>query len=806
MPKQFISAAGTAGTGEARLAFSKKLGPALLRIAEWLTLCAAIVTPLFYLPAASQALEFPKQLILLALVSLALLAWTGSMLVNRAIVLRRTVANPIVIILLLATAVSAFASSARFVSLVGDGGQEYQSLLTTALFCCLFFLVANVPEERPFAKRALSGLTLVGGLICLLSILQYAGVPAIPFVSSAGFNLVGSTVLLGLVSAIVVVMSASSFLFEESGKLGLFRRIVSGVAGVCALLTALIIDFWPVWVAAIIGLLFILIYAVVRPQAVRRLAWLAVPMGCLIISALMLLVNARLPVSAPVEIFPSLSQSFKVTRDTLVSHPVFGSGPGTYAQDFSAHRGPELNQSPLWYLVFDRGTSYLLTAAATVGLAGLVAWLAILIVGVWKSIAFLSTRKKDETAWLAALGIASAWLASAAGLVIYGTSLTSLLIFWLLFGLLIRATTVDSVEVKFASSPRTALVMTFTFVIVVVLALSSWFVSGTRLYADAVFAKSASLDIKDIDKVVSGLEKALSVESQSAVIARNLSQADLVKIQQLVNDQKMDAAQRGQQVQAFASEAIRSAKLATEAGPENADNWSQLGTVYESISGFVDNAPDQALIAYERAAELAPTSPIYPTAIGRVHLAIASLVASESEAAKDEAAKKTISQKVDEALNKAEAALNKALALKSDYAVASYQLALVKESQGKTAEAIVKLQEVEAMNPSDSGVSFQLAVLYYRDSQKEKAQAELERTIEMLPTFANARWLLATIYEEQKRWDDALTQLGEILKNNPDSTEVQDKIKAVEDEKAGKTPASVPGQASVLPEGGQNNP
>jgi len=76
-----------------------------------------------------------------------------------------------------------------------------------------------------------------------------------------------------------------------------------GVAGALALIIVATINFWPLWVAVALGLLAVLVFAVVRPQAIRRLSWLTVPMIALVITVLFLAVNIPLPIRAPAEVF-----------------------------------------------------------------------------------------------------------------------------------------------------------------------------------------------------------------------------------------------------------------------------------------------------------------------------------------------------------------------------------------------------------------------------------------------------------------------------------------------------------------------
>lgn len=768
MSSQFISSAGLSSAKEPRLMKQKKLSAVLGILTEWLALAAVVIVPLAFMINTTQSQDFIKQVALLAIVSIAALCWVGSMLIERSLSLRRSVANPLVLVLLAAVLVSALFSGSRYVGLVGGNGQEYQSFITTLLFAAFFFVIVNLPKESKFPQRAIFAATIVGGLVSLVALFQFAGVSLVPGVSVATFNLVGSTVVLGLYAATTIVLAAASFLIEKpDGKFVLVKNIAIGFFGVCALLLAATVDFWPIWTAVIVGLIAVLILAVVRPQTIGRLGWLAVPMIVLVVAVLLLVVDIPLPIHAPTEIFPSLAQSFDVARGTLVNHPIFGAGPGTFAQEFALHRSLELNQNAIWYVQFDRGMSYLTTIASNLGVAGLVAWLAVIIVGVWKSAAHLIvSRKKNDEAWVFGMVVSVAWLTTAAGIIFYGASLSLLLLFWLLFALLIRMTADENIELSFKASPRSGLVLTFSFVILIVLSLAGWFISGARLYSDSSLTAATAMDAntKD-DAVIRNLENALRIDPQSDTIARNLSQAYLIKIQQLFNDTNTDATAKGTQVENLTAAAIKAATAATELGRKNIQNWSQLGAVYEAIASYVSNAPDQAIAAYGRAADLDPTSPVHPTNIGRVYLSMAGAVMNGANDSKDEAAKTDARKKSDELLVRSLASLEKALSLKSDYAPASYQISIVYDAQGKI----------------------------------DEARSALESVVKLSPTFANARWLLAMIYEEKQEYDSAIAQIEAILTNNPDNKDVQNKLQILQDKKAGKAPAATVPAPATLP-------
>jgi tetratricopeptide (TPR) repeat protein len=148
--------------------------------------------------------------------------------------------------------------------------------------------------------------------------------------------------------------------------------------------------------------------------------------------------------------------------------------------------------------------------------------------------------------------------------------------------------------------------------------------------------------------------------------------------------------------------------------------------------------------------------------------------------AKEEDQRKDAETKVKENLDQAAEWLNRSIQAKADYAPAHYYLGLVYDRQGKTKDAITKLEQVVA-NSKDVGVAFQLAIMYYRDNQKDKSMNMFEQIIAVSPDYANARWFLSALYEENGRLDDALAQVLKVQETNKDNQDVVKRIAYLQD-------------------------
>ena len=186
--------------------------------------------------------------------------------------------------------------------------------------------------------------------------------------------------------------------------------------------------------------------------------------------------------------------------------------------------------------------------------------------------------------------------------------------------------------------------------------------------------------------------------------------------------------------------------------------------------------------SFETAATLDPLNPMIWNEIGKVHVMWADQVLAQANSTTTKSIRDAGKTIADQELRLAEEALNKAIAMKPDYAPAHYHLGIIYDRQNKLKDAIVKLEQVLRANPKDVGVGFQLAVLYYRDNDKgEKAKSKdlLEQIVAFQPSYVNARWYLATVYQELGRYDDELLQLQAIQDQVGQNQQVADKISSV---------------------------
>jgi len=202
---------------------------------------------------------------------------------------------------------------------------------------------------------------------------------------------------------------------------------------------------------------------------------------------------------------------------------------------------------------------------------------------------------------------------------------------------------------------------------------------------------------------------------------------------------------------------VNSAKTAVEINPKNVANWSARGSVYQNLIGMVGGTKEWAIESYKKALELEPTNPFFPTQTGIVFLREASLLTADGE-----------KEEQNKILAQAEDQFSRAIEMKSDYAPAHFQLAMVYQAQGRGAEMVVQLERAKTFAPYDIGLAFQLGLIYFQRQDYEKARAELERAVLLNPDYANALYFLGLAYDELGKKELAIRSFEKILIANPD--------------------------------------
>lgn len=761
------------------------------------------LVPLFFLPLNANVIELNKQLILIVFSLILLVVWLARMIIVGEMNLKKSSLNLGIVVFLVFSLVSAIFSKNLYQGLVGVGGTVVESFFSVLALVIFFFLLVNNLKSRRQLLNFVLVIVLSGVVAGIIGLLQLIGKFLLPWDFSRlnAFNTIGSVNALEIFLASLLVLAVTLFAQTSGSR---WRQVFYGVAAAFFLLMVLSINFSNVSWGLIIANIVIVALGIINREQISPYR-LILPMVVLAFSILMILTSSNLFTkwfNTPVEVSPSFSATAQIDREVLKKNLFFGTGPGSFAFDYGLHRSQILNQTAFWNIRFTQGFSKIFGQPATLGVFGSVIWLIIVVAFAIYGFILLVRRRGEN--WPLALAMFSSWLFLAFLQFIYSTNLTLEFAFWAMLGLsflTLKTLLVKNEEekeefsklavinVEFKKTSPLASVLSFVFVIVLVLTISALYLSVSYYYSDILYQQGlrAISEKNDIEKGSTVISRAVMLNPYNDLYLRTLAQAALLRVNQEFN--KPQSVQRDTGIQNLIATAINLAKRSTDLSPLNVDNWVQRALIYQAVMPYVAGSDQWVFDAYTEAIKLEPQNPYYYFELGRSYLLASDLLA---QAGTD----KEKQVKSQEYLSKAEEAFNKSVSLKSDYDASIYQLALVYDRQGNIDQAIIKMKATQEVYPNDIGIAFQLGLLYYKQAGWDLARAQLERAVFLDANYSNARYFLGLIYDRRGDKARAIEQFEKIEILNPGNQDVKNILANL---RAGKP--AVPPETLPIPSG-----
>ena len=368
--------------------------------------------PLFFLPWSGEYFEFNKQFLLWLFAPTAALLWLFKAAAEKKLIVKANPLNLPVLIFLSLTAVAAFFSLDRFSSFFGHFGRFSDAWLGLFSLVIFYFLIINTRVADSAEKiigliKLLLYSSFIAAAVSLAAMFGWlsalSGDPLSIF-SSASFNPAGGSLLslagflatMSIISAGFLFRPAPNSAEEFSSKK--FDRIFFSACLVLFLVILALVDFSLSWALVILGAGLIIFFRLLDPgfnfkKILNR--HLLIPGALIILAGFMLalpnfnLAKIFLGRELPKEARLEYGQSWTIVKEVFKKSPALGSGPGTFAEDFSLFRPAELNQSAFWQIRFDKSRSHFLETLATAGLLSLLSWFLIICLVFYLNIVLL---------------------------------------------------------------------------------------------------------------------------------------------------------------------------------------------------------------------------------------------------------------------------------------------------------------------------------------------------------------------------------------------------------------------------------
>lgn len=751
-------------------------------ILKWSLYLLFFLLPLFFLPWTSNVLDFNKQALLIGLVSISFSFWILKALTFGKLEAKTTAIHIFAAILLIVAVVSTFFSLNKYGSFWGTGGVYHESLLTIIFLAFFYFLIISSFRKKD-VFYSLSLLTVSFFFSAVYGIFQLFGKFIIPvdFTRSAAFNTIGSVDALAVFGAVMLPIIISMAMVSRRA-LKVFFIIIMAIDT----MLLVIINFSPAWFAVIAGVSLIIVLGIQKRNYFDS-RWLIFPMFFLAVSISLFFFKFQIPGLAerPIDLYLKNKAGLEISIRSLKEMPAFGSGPGTFAFDYSKHKDSSLNKTIFWNFKTDDGGSKINTILATQGILGILSLLLLTAVFIFKGIIFFIGKKREESAtdsnssfsWLIGIGIFSSFVALIVSNFLHKSNMTLEFLFYAMIALFISLLFQDKKELILKQSSFMTLAFGFFFTLVFIFSLGILIIEGQRYAAEVYYMQGLKAWAEGSNgKTIEKISKAASINQKSDIYLMDLSKAYLQEINIELEKKDVPKEEMNQKVQIFVKNAVNSSVLATNLNPYNVSAWSVKGFVCQNLIGTVEGIDEWAEKAYDEAIKLEPLNPYFPTQQGIVYLTKFSILSSQQ---KD----KQMTPQQEALLNNAKDKFNRAIELKSDYASARFQLATAYNLLGKTEEAIAELEKTKETVPSDIGVAFQLGLAYYQNSDYDNAKKEFERAVSLNDSYSNALYFLGLTYDKIGDKEKAMKVVEKVLELNPDNAEVK---QALENLKSGR--------------------
>lgn len=737
--------------------------------------------PILFIPLQSAPVEYSKVLIASAGLFIALILFSLSVLRSGVILVPRSLPLLLLWFVVLVAGISSLLSGDIRDSLFGDSlGVHTTGFLALLVLTVTIWSVVG-PKKASVMRlyMLLAASTFILVIYHLLRLAFGADFLSFGIFTNSVSSPIGSWNDLALFLGLTVLLSLITLMQLSLTSNG--RLLFAGVI-ILALAMLAVINFLYVWVILALISLVILVYTLGKdrflvpksiPADESKLT--PVDMTTLLITILVFGVSVlfllggsilgsfiadRANVSY-VEVRPSLEATAGIVRDTYGDNALLGVGPNKFVDAWRLYKNEAINATVFWNTNFLGGSGYIPTFFVTMGILGVIAWIAFILSFAYMGLRLLLRSNDGDKMWYyiatsAFAGAAYIWLMS----FLYIPGAVVLLIGALCTGVTIVASQMiggaGAHKFEVGSDKRMAFVMTLIIIGLIVGSVASLYGVG-RHYASAyIFSESVrslqtGVSIENIE-----LETTRALELyQSDVYARRITEYQLAKINTLLSLTDPGVEEQ-QEFQEAIARGIEAGTIATEVDPTEPENWAVLGRIYTILSGAqIEGAYDRALEVLTRARDLDPTNPLR-------YLELAQL---EAQVGNFEGAREFI---------------NEAMTRKTNYVDALTLLTQIEISSGNTNGAVQSTRAMISLEPSNPARYYQLGVLESAGGNVDAAIEAFEEAVRLDRDFSNARYYLALAYEASGRGDEAIEQLQRVLQLNPGNQDVISLIQQIE--------------------------
>lgn len=732
--------------------------------------------PLFFTGVTSQGIVFEKQIYFYFWLLLALISWAAKGVINEEMHIRRTPLDIPIVAFWFVYLISAIFSIDRWHSFWGAFGDPSRGFMgVTAMIIFYYLVVSNFNQKR--LKLFLIALVSSGSLLSIWTLLLFFKVPFLGFSFESlipgnikqyiPLSLMGSVGGLGVFfSAMTILVSTVILKITENEAMAKWKRkiLLSFLIFVLVVDLFLILNLsgYIIWFGLFIGVVLFLVYIlskIVRPHR----DWIWLPMVLFVLIMIIKMIGAvslisdkiNLPVEVSADSFvENYRVSIDIAKNSLKDNFLLGSGPATYAYNFSLFKPQFFNDSMFYNLRFSQGSGIFFEAISTIGGLGVVTLL-ILILS-YLSVSFYLISREKEKNKLYSLGVFSATVIALAA--VSTTKLEgSILFFAVILGIISLATILFESEVtpkylalSLKASPKFALTLAFIFMLVSA-GVAFLFVFLGKVYVADVYAGMAAREAsQNEESAIDKMGKAIKFHNKEGLYYTKASAYYMM----LANKEALKPEEERDinNIRGYINYSVSAAVAGAEMNKNNVEAIEVLAQIYENSGMYVADSLKLTQESYAKALALEPHNPDYFLKLGQIKI-------SEGAGKKEEAEKKQL-------FSEAKDFFQQSISEKNNFAPGYYQLALVQDALSETDTAIESATKAVQLDQKNSDYLIGLGNMYRLRAKNDdlKIAAEIfKMVIRADDNNINAHFYLGLAHEKDENKNSAKDEYRKVI-------------------------------------------
>jgi len=687
-------------------------------------LAVAGLTPLIFFNQTTEFFEIPKLLFLIITTVILTGLWIFSWIVKGKISITRSPLDIALILFLIVVVASAFLSPNRLVSIYGNFPRVHGSAVSWFIYILLYFVIVSHLRNVKSIKHLIYVMLGSGVILSIISLLSYFKI-FLPFEFAKAVNFTPTGSSFSTAAFLLMLLPVPVLSLINKNK---YMPLPFAIA-ITILFSVVVILIGSIPLALIVAGIFVASVLISKPTQVKKnILYLLAPGAVMVLVALLVYIPLSGPLgflnnasnNFPKEIQLPLSSSWKISASSLRDAPFLGTGPSSYAFNFSAYKPAEFNSYPFWNFTFDTAYNEVFQSIGTLGVFGLVALIIVAVIvlrSVRRNISVHKAEGGDDISFIILPALALSSVVALVLLLLHASTIVSLATTLFIFAAFMMSqkhirekVTEFSMGIKAVTSENSKfdLFPVLVFIIFVIVAAPFMLRVAQAAQADYYHRQALNQSFENGTLTYEYLQKAENLNPNIALYRVDLAQtnfalANAIATQKGPTEENPEGTltdEDRQTIQTLLSQSINEGRAAVALSPRSAANWEVLGTIYRSITGVAQNALDFSLAAYGQAIQRDPLNPALRVNVGGIYYAIGNY----------ELAARFFSD---------------AANLKPDYANAYFNLAVtLRESGDMTNAVLVAQQLVNILNDNQDSQDYKTAVALLEDLNSRLANEE----------------------------------------------------------------------------------